>query len=77
VRLIQKAEQGDVYAQCNLGLMYDDGQKLQGVKQDDAEAARWYRKATELENAQAQCNLGYKYARGQGVQQDDAEAARR
>ncbi len=38
------AEQGDAGAQYNLGLMYREGQ---GVSQDDAEAAKWYRKAAE------------------------------
>jgi len=39
-----KAEQGDVSAQFNLGVMYDDGE---GVPQDYAEAIRWYRVAAE------------------------------
>ena len=38
------AEQGDAYAQYNLGLMYRKGE---GVPQDDAEAVRWYRLAAE------------------------------
>ena len=38
------AEQGHAGAQCNLGVMYENGQ---GVKQDHAEAVRWYRKAAE------------------------------
>ncbi len=34
------AEQGDVDAQYNLGVMYAYGD---GVPEDDAEAVRWYR----------------------------------
>jgi TPR repeat protein len=34
------AEQGVANAQYNLGIMYDNGE---GVKQDYAEAAKWYR----------------------------------
>lgn len=34
------ADQGLAVAQCNLGVMYDDGL---GVQQDHIEAARWYR----------------------------------
>jgi TPR repeat protein len=37
---------------------------------------RWYRKAADQGNAEAQYNLGVMYANGQGVPRDDAEAAR-
>ena len=43
--------------------MYDDGQ---GVAQNYAEAARWYRKAADQGNASAQLNLGVSYYDGQG-----------
>ena len=42
--LREKAEQGDVQAQYNLGIMYETGR---GGPQDDAEAVRWYRLAAE------------------------------
>jgi TPR repeat protein len=35
----------------------------------------WYRLAAEQEHAQAQFNLGNRYANGEGVIQDDAEVA--
>ena len=38
------AEQGDSYAQFNLGLMYDYGL---GVIEDDTQAVYWFRKAAE------------------------------
>ena len=38
------AEQGDSYAQYNLGLMYDYGL---GVIEDDTQAVYWFRKAAE------------------------------
>jgi len=53
--------------------MYENGQ---GVKQDHAEAVRWYRKAAEQGHAVSQYNLGVMYANGQGVKQDHAEAVR-
>jgi TPR repeat protein len=53
--------------------MYANGK---GVKQDDAEAVRWYRKAAEQGNAKAQFNLGVMYDLGKGVKQDDAEAVK-
>ena len=55
------------------GFRYATGQ---GVPQDRAEAARWYRKAAEQGDADAQFNLGLMYHNGQGVPQDHAEAAR-
>jgi hypothetical protein len=67
------AEQGDATAQVALGEMYHKGR---GVKQDFAEAARWYRTAAEQGNADAQFNLGILYEEGQGVKQDYAEALR-
>jgi len=48
------AEQGDVDAQYNLGLMYDNGR---GVPQDDKTAVKWYRLAAEKGDASAQYNL--------------------
>ena len=44
------ADQGDAYAQNNLGLMYADGE---GVPEDDAEAARWLRLAADQGLAEA------------------------
>jgi FOG: TPR repeat, SEL1 subfamily len=65
------AKQGDADAQNNLGLMYIKGN---GVPQDYAEAAKWFRKAAEQGFARAQYNLGIIYQTGNGVPQDYAEA---
>jgi hypothetical protein len=51
--------------------MYYNGK---GVPQDYAEAARWYRKAADQGNADAQNNLGVMYGNGQGVPQDYVRA---
>ncbi|HHF5474779.1 TPA: tetratricopeptide repeat protein [Haemophilus influenzae] len=60
------AEQGDAQAQFNLGTMYADGR---GVKQDDVEAVKWFRKAAEQGVANAQAMLGFLYFLGKrGVQ---------
>ena len=68
VRLFRPAaEQGDAFAQYNLGWMYDKGK---GVPQDDKEAVKWYRLSAEQGNAEAQLNLGFMYETGQGVPQD-------
>ena len=48
----------------------------QGVRQDYAQAVKWYRKAAEQGFAEAQYNLGVRYDQGQGVPQDYAEAVK-
>ncbi|ENT1444965.1 sel1 repeat family protein [Neisseria gonorrhoeae] len=68
---LQAAEQGNVAAQFNLGVMYENGQ---GVRQDYVQAVQWYRKASEQGDAQAQYNLGLMYYDGRGVRQDLALA---
>jgi TPR repeat protein len=65
--LREQAEQGNDTAQLELGLMYDTGE---GVTQDFAEAAHWYRLAAEQGNNRAQFNLGIMYVTGEGVPQD-------
>ena len=67
------AEQGDAIAQSILGTKLDLGE---GVPEDDAEAARWWRLAAEQGEVEAQFNLGTMYANGQGVPEDDVEAVR-
>jgi uncharacterized protein len=61
------AEEGNVAAQFNLGVMY---QLSHGVPQDNEAAVNWYRKAAEQGLAEAQYNLGVMYANGEGVPQD-------
>ena len=70
------ADQGhaNANAQYSLGFMYAEGR---GVAQDDAEAAKWYRKSAEQGHADAQNNLGWMYEKGRGVNKDDAEAVKR
>ncbi len=61
------ADQGDVDAQHNLGLMYERGH---GVTQDHAVAVSWFRKAADQGFAAAQLSLGVLYENGLGVPQD-------
>ena len=64
--LLPLAEQGNAQAQLMLGNMYANGL---GVKQDDVEAVKWYRKAAEQGVANAQAMLGFLYFLGKrGVQ---------
>ena len=67
------AELGDVEAQYNLGVLYDEGA---GVEQDLVAAADWYRKAADQGFIDAQTNLGTMYYFGQGVARDYHEAAK-
>jgi TPR repeat protein len=67
------AQSGDRTAQFNIAVMYDQGQ---GVRQNLAEAERWYRRAAEQGDFIAQTNLGVMYSQGRGVEADHAEAAR-
>ncbi len=66
------AEQGDPVAQNALAGLYYSGD---GVPQDDAEAARWYRRAAEQGHAEAQYALGLLiYHIGRGAPQDNTQA---
>ena len=47
---------------------------LGSLSRSRREAVKWYRMAAEQEHADAQCNLGVMYARGEGVPEDDREA---
>jgi uncharacterized protein len=49
------AQQGDLQAQFNLGILHDQGR---GVPQNRAEAARWYKLAAEQGDMIAAYNLG-------------------
>ncbi len=66
--LFPLAEQGNARAQLNLGVMYNNGW---GVTQNDAEAAKWFRKAAEQGLANAQYLVGNMY-----VLQDYLEAVK-
>jgi hypothetical protein len=71
--LRRQAEAGNANAQFNIGSMYENGS---GVKQDYAEAAKWYRKAAKRGDVSAQDNLGIMTQNGWGVPQDHAEAVK-
>ncbi|MCK8908404.1 sel1 repeat family protein [Haemophilus influenzae] len=67
------AEQGNALAQMILGVKYANGR---GVKQDDVEAVKWFRKAAEQGDADAQASLGSFYSAGRGVRTDYTEAVK-
>jgi uncharacterized protein len=65
------AEGGNVTAEYNLAEIYIKGA---GVKQDFAEAAKWYAKAAEAGQPDAQSRLGVMYVKGIGVAHDYEKA---
>ena len=65
------AENGDAFAQYNLGNMYRVGH---GLWENDKTAAKWYTLAAEQGHASAQYFLGWMYADGEGVIQDIVRA---
>jgi TPR repeat protein len=67
------AEQGDVFAQHLLGLVYTLDE---GVLVDFKEAIRWYRKAAEKDYAPSQFKLAALYLHGKGVLRDDIEGVK-
>ncbi|MCR5659898.1 MAG: sel1 repeat family protein [Bacteroidales bacterium] len=71
-RLCKKyAQQGDVFAQRNLGSFYYDGEC---VKRNRATGIKWITKAAEQGDENAQFFLAGLYYEGEGVQQDYEEA---
>jgi TPR repeat protein len=67
VWLLKSAEQGDITAQVELGVVYDK-------MQDYAQAFTWYSKAAEQGNARAEYNIGLAYQNGESVPKDMAQA---
>ncbi len=70
--LRRAAEQGNVEAQWQLGLLYAGGDE--SLKPDYVEASEWIQRAAEQGFARAQSVLAWLYANGYGVQQDDDKA---
>ncbi len=69
--LLKEANQGNPIAQWRLGDMYMDGD---GVRQDYAEALKWFKLSADQGNPDAQWRLGLLYYSGEGVRQDYAKA---
>ena len=69
---IAAAEQGNVDAQCFLGIIYSTGQY--DVEQNYAEAIKWFTMAAEKGEPTAQYNLSLFYIEGFGVTPDTVTA---
>jgi TPR repeat protein len=66
--LQKSAEQGNIIAVVELGIVFDK-------MQDYAQALIWYRRAAEQGNARAEYNLGLAYGNGESVPKDLAQAS--
>ena len=64
----EKAEQGDVEAQFNIGMMCETGWS---VPVDNKKAIRWYREAAKQGHVDAQFRLGMLYYLGLGARQSE------
>jgi len=67
------ADAGDVLAQSNIAVMYDNGD---AVVEDDVEAVRWFTLSAEGGFPPGQYNLANMYAQGKGVEQNFVLAVR-
>lgn len=72
LELLPMANRGDARAQYLMGVMSDNG--LGPVQLDVQEAARWYQKAADKNNADAQFALANAYSIGRGVPVDPKQA---
>ena len=71
--LLDRVDYSIPQIQLSLGRMYLTGR---GVKKNTIEAGRWYRKAANSGNVEAQCELACMYEHGNGVSKDEREAAK-
>jgi hypothetical protein len=69
-QLRQLADQGNSAAENALGLRYFQGDKKNGIEQDEKEAFRWFSNAAEHGNLAAQSKLGSLYWGGRGAPRD-------
>jgi len=68
------AQQNYAPAQCQLGILYNEGGH--GIEINNEAAIVWYRLAAAQNDVQAKFRLGHCYALGRGVQKNKEEAGR-
>jgi TPR repeat protein len=71
-RMQRLAEEGNVRAMFNLGVMYEKGQG--GLRIDNTQARYWYEKAAKSGDVNAQYNLGLMHAHGRGTPKSTQDA---
>ena len=65
--LLEKAKQGDVDAQNEVGIAYSEAD---GVRANQKKAVYWFKKSAESGYAIGTCNLALHYFRGWGIRKD-------
>lgn len=71
--LKKAAAQGNLTAECQIGIMYYTGE---GVPKDPAKGMEWFKKAADQGDSSAQLNIGAGYEFGTGLPQDYSQAMR-
>ena len=72
IKMMDKlGREGDIRAQYMMGRMFSEGE---GVREDDAAAAKWYQVAADRGDVVSQLSLGTFFVNGDGVAQNFAEA---
>lgn len=71
-RLLERARNGDVEAQFELGKNYETGRI--GLPKDFIQAQYWYHKAADQGDPYAEASIGILFNFGKGVQRDYAQA---
>ena len=66
----------DVIEKENLAKSYFEKASEHSLKKEHGEAVKWFRKAADMGEPNAQYNLGICYYKGQGVKQDFGEAVK-
>src|SRR5205814_2202750 len=72
-KLLTQAENGSLNAEIEVAKAYVSGRL---GKVNYAEAARWFRKASDRGEPDSQTNLGVLYLLGRGVERNELEAIR-
>src|SRR5256885_1598996 len=71
--LAQLAEAGDISAMVELAKLYANSD---GVTEDEQQAYRWYLRAAEAGNAEAQYSVGINLFTGRGAEANTSESVR-
>lgn len=67
-KVLEKANNGDVKAQYQVGYLYSNGN--QGVSFDEEKGVFWFKKAAEAGDSESQLSLAMSYLWGSGIRQN-------
>ena len=72
-RTLKLAESGDINAQFNLGMMYQEGDV---IPENDSKASLWFRRAALQGHAAAAYRVGVLYDEGRSIPESDVKAVK-